>query len=362
MNFDLSDEQHMLAEQARGLLSERVTYDHLRDLIEAGAEWDEPLWRELGAMGFLGVTIAEEFGGMGMSALDLGVIQQELGRANAALPFFSSVVLAADAIQMAGSAEQKATWLPKLASGEVVACFAYAEGPGALLGKNLTFADGKVSGVKTPVADAGVAQLAVVQAGDTLVLVDLDQPGVTRARLDSFDQLRPHYRLEFDQAVGEVLPGADTATIAALFDKAAVQASFEATGAAEACLYMARDYALERQIFGRSLGSFQAIKHKLADLSVAVELARSSAYYAAWAAGDAPDELPAAAAAAKLTSAAAFEFGARENLQVHGGIGYTFEANCHFYYRRERTLAVSLGNRDHWANRLLAHRPRETQS
>ena len=118
MDFDLSDEQKMLAEQARGLLAERTPYDHLRHLIDGGEEWDEPLWRELGEMGFLGANIPEEFGGLGLSELDLGVISQELGRANAAVPFFSSSVLAADAILLAGSEEQKAKYLPRLATGD----------------------------------------------------------------------------------------------------------------------------------------------------------------------------------------------------------------------------------------------------
>jgi acyl-CoA dehydrogenase len=118
---------------------------------------------------------------------------------------------------------------------------------------------------------------------------------------------------------------------------------------------MARDYAIERRMFGRPLASYQAIKHKLADVVVGIEMAKSNAYFAGWAAADAPDELPAAAAASRLTAVAAFEMAARENLQVHGGIGYTFEANCHFFYRRERTLAVSLGGREPWAERLLAN-------
>ena len=112
---------------------------------------------------------------------------------------------------------------------------------------------------------------------------------------------------------------------------------------------------MDRQIFGRPLASYQAIKHRLADIAVAVELALSNAYYAGWAARNAPAELPAAAAAARLTAMAAFESAARENIQVHGGIGYTFEANCHFYYRRERTLALSLGGREIWADRLIDH-------
>lgn len=355
MDFDLSDEQKMLAEQARGLLAERTPYDHLRQLIDGGSEWDEPLWRELGEMGFLGANIPEVHGGLGMTELDLGVISQELGRANAAVPFFSSIVLAADAIRLAGSAAQQAEWLPKLASGEVVACFASAEGPGPVLGQGAVLAQGRLTGTKQPVADAGVASLAVVQVGDGLALVRLDQPGVTRTRLDSFDQLRAHYRIDFAGAEAEPMPG--QGVLPTLLDRAAVQAAFEAVGGSEACLQMGLGYVKDRQMFGRPLASYQAIKHKLADVAVAIELAKSNAYFGGWAAEASPADLPAAAAAARLTAIKAFELAVRENLQVHGGIGYTFEANCHFYYRRERMLAVIVGNRGYWANRLLNAQP-----
>jgi acyl-CoA dehydrogenase len=362
MNFDLSDEQKMLAEQANGLLGERSSPDRLRALIDQGAEWDEPLWRELAEMGFLGAAIPEEFGGVGMTRLDLAVISEELGRANTALPFFSSIVLAAEAIALAGTEEQKARWLPGIASGETVATFAYAEGPGGWEIERLkaVVRDGVLSGVKGPVADAGVAQIAVVLASDgaggaLLGVVELDQPGVTRTKLQSFDELRAHYELAFEGVTFTPLTGAPAAEVLpVLFDRAAVQAAFEAVGGADACLKMARDYAMERQIFGRPLAGYQSIKHKLADIFVDIELARSSAYYAAWAATYGEDELPAAAAAARLSATGAFENAARENIQVHGGIGYTFEANCHFYYRRERTLAASIGNREVWADRLIA--------
>lgn len=364
MNFDLSDEQKMLAEQARGLLGERSTPDKLRSLIDAGAEWDEALWQEIAEMGFLGAAISEDHGGLGLSEIDLGVISEEMGRANVALPFFSSIVLAADAIQLAGTEAQKAAWLPKLASGEAIGTFAYAEGAGGWTGPALkaAFDAGTLTGTKTPVADGGLAHVAVVlvQAGDKpeLALVDLDQPGVTRTKLDSFDQLRAHYTVAFDGAEAELLSGAGAASaIERLFDRAAVQAAFEAVGGTDACLHMARDYAMERAMFGRPLASYQAIKHKLAEIAVALELARSNAYFGAWAAGQSADELPGAAAAARLTAIGAFERGARENLQVHGGIGYTYEANCHFFYRRERMLATSLGNREMWADRLIAHLP-----
>ncbi len=351
MDFDLSDEQKMLGEQARGLLAERTPFDHLRGLIDGGAEWDEPLWRELASMGFLGAAIPEEFGGLGMGALELAVIQQELGRVNACLPFFSSIVLAADAIRLAGSDAQKAQWLPKLASGELVACFASAEGAGPVMGQGVRFENGTILGTKHPVSDAGVASLAVVQVGDRLALGPLDQAGVTRTKLASFDQLRPHYRLDFDGATAELMPG--LGIIPMLLDRAAVQAAFEAVGASEACLAMGLAYVKERQMFGRPLSSYQAIKHKLADVATSIEIAKSNAYFGGWAADASADELPAAAAAARLSAIKAFEMAARENLQVHGGIGYTFEANCHFYYRRERLLAVHLGNRGVWADRLI---------
>jgi acyl-CoA dehydrogenase len=364
MNFDLSEEQKLLANQARGLLAKRSPAARLRALIDQGAEWDEPLWREFAEMGFLGVTIPAAFGGLGMSQLDLGVISEELGRANAALPFFSSIVLASDAIALAGTDAQKARYLPALASGDTIATFAYAEGPAGWSENavHATLEAGKLTGTKTPVADAGVAQIAVVlvKASDKLALAvtALDQPRVSRTKLVSFDQLRAHYSIALDGADAELLTGAPAARILPLLlDRAAVQAAWEAVGGAEACLHMARDYAMERRIFGRPLAGYQAIKHKLADILVGVELARSSAYYAAWAATDGQNDLPVAAASARLTATDAFENAARENIQVHGGIGYTFEANCHFYYRRERTLALSLGGRERWADRLIAHMP-----
>lgn len=352
MNFDLSDEQKMLGEQARALLADLSPYDRLRSLIDSGAEWDEALWAALAEMGFLGAAIPEEHGGLGLGALDLGVIMEALGGANAAVPFMSSIVLGAEAIRLAGSDAQKAKWLPKLAGGETIATFAYAEGPGPVFAQGVTIDSGKLIGSKSPVADAGIADIAVVLvAGGGFALVELEQPRVTRTRLESFDQLRPHYRLDFDGAAAEPMSG--YGKLDRLIDQAAVQAAFEAVGAADACLQMARDYAMERQIFGRPLGGFQAIKHKLADVAVAIELARSNAYYGGWAAESSADDLPAAAAAARLSGIKCFELAARENLQVHGGIGYTFEANCHFYYRRERMLAVHLGNRGFWADRFL---------
>lgn len=358
MNFDLSDEQKMLAEQARGLLAHNSSPDRLRELVVANSEWDEPLWNRLAEMGFLGAAIPEAYGGLGLGPIDLGVISEELGRANAAVPFNSSIVLAANALLLAGSEAQKVKWLPRLASGEAVATVAHWE-PGAM--PTVRLENGELRGEIAPVADAGVAQIAMIQAdsadGQVLALVELSSAGVSRTRLDSFDQLRPHFRLDFEGTPAEPLQEAAHDILAALMDRAAVQAAFEGLGGADACMVMARDYAMERRIFGRPLAGYQAIKHKLADICLKVEFARSNAYFAAWAEADAAHELPAAASAARLSALAAFEMAARENIQVHGGIGYTFEADCHFYFRRERTLALALGGRGHWADRLIAQLP-----
>lgn len=365
MKFEPTEQQKMLADQARRMLTERSAPDRLRALIDAGAEWDEPLWQAIAEMGFLGAHLPEKHGGLGMGALDLAVISEELGRANAALPFFSSIVLAAEAIALAGSDEQKARTLPRLASGETIATLGYGESWDAG-DVGVTLDGGKLNGEISPVADAGIADLAVILASEAgtlrLALVDLRADGVTRTKLKSFDQLRAHYRLNFDRTPATPLPGKAADILPQIFDRAAVQAAFEAVGAADACIAMARDYAMERQIFGRPLASYQAIKHKLADLATAAEMARSSALHAAWTADNDPDRLSYAASGARLMAIAAFESAARENLQVHGGIGYTMEADCHFYYRRERTVSLSLGGREYWADRLIASRPDNTAS
>ncbi|WP_339797257.1 acyl-CoA dehydrogenase family protein [uncultured Hyphomonas sp.] len=362
MNFDLAEEQKMLADQVRGLLAEQSSPDRLRHLVDTGAEWDESLWRTLSELGFLGARISEDYGGLGLGDLDLGVISEELGRAVAAVPFHASIVCAADAIQHFGSAEQKEAWLPKLASGEVVGTLAHAEG---LSGwwpatSQVRFEKGALTGMKAPVGEGGVAGMAVVycnyKSKSALALVDLTSDRVTRRKRAGFDHLRAQYALEFDQAPASLLEASveNEAGVRALIDRMSVQAAFEAIGGAESCVYMARDYAMDRQIFGRSLASYQAIKHKLADILVATEFARSNAFFAGWASDNSPEDLAVAAAAVRLSAVSAYEQAARENLQIHGGIGYTFEAECHFHYRRERTLAITLGPRQYWADRLIS--------
>jgi alkylation response protein AidB-like acyl-CoA dehydrogenase len=221
----------------------------------------------------------------------------------------------------------------------------------------------RLSGRKWPVPDAQIAQLAVVVATDpsgtaVLAAVELDQPSVIRTPLAGLDTLRSHAAIDFKNASAEILDAEDAGPVLAkLFDCGATLTAFEQVGGAEAALEMARSYVLQRHTFGRAVGSYQAVKHRLADMWAGIELARSNAYFAAWALTNSAPELPLAAAAARLSASEAYDFAAQENLQLHGGLGYTWDANCHFHYRRARLLAVALGSTAYWSDRLVERLP-----
>jgi len=361
MAFGFSAEQRMLQDQVRALLASQSTPDDLRRTIEAGEAWDPRVWASLAELGVLGAGVPETYGGVGLDAIDVGVVARELGRAVAATPFHSSIGMVAEALMLAGSEAQKTAWLPKLASGETVGAFAWTEGPHApgLQALGAEYADGRLNGTKWPVADAEVAHVCVVacrqQGRPALALVELDQPGVAISRLVGIDELRRYASISFDGVRAELLQAGDAATaLQEVLDRAVVYAAFEQVGGAEAALEMARDFALQRNIFGRPLGSYQAVKHRLADVLVKIELATVNALYAARAIADGAADRGAAAAAARLSATQAYELAARENLQFHGGIGFTWEGDCHFHYRRARTLALNLGSAETWSDRLVA--------
>ena len=307
MNFDFSDDQRMLRDHARRFLSERSGPAQVRAVLEGDEPFDAALWQGMGELGWMGTALPEEFGGLGMGQVELCVIAEEIGRALAPAPFSSTVYLAANAILLAGSDQQKRERLTPLAAGETIATLALSEGTTASTPKSLktTYRDGKVSGVKTPVADGDVATLVVVVAngdrGPVLCLVDPAGPGVEREAISTVDPTRSHATLRFDGAPAEVLGdgGDQWAVLEQVQDRAAILFAFEQVGGAQACLEMATEYAKERYAFGRPIGSFQAIKHKLADIYIKTELARSNSYFGAWALSTGAAELPVAAAAAR---------------------------------------------------------------
>ncbi|MFI5376960.1 MAG: acyl-CoA dehydrogenase family protein [Candidatus Rokuibacteriota bacterium] len=362
MNFDFSADQKALRDQARKFLAEHSSSTRVRRILDGAAPYDAELWRGMGEMGWMGTAIPKTYGGAGFGHLELCVIAEELGRSLAPTPFASTIYLAAEALLLAGSDAQKKRWLPRIAQGEAIGCLALAAGPQVATPANLaTRAEGaRLTGTKVPVADGDVADFAVVLAaqGDGragLFLVDLKGPGLTRASLATVDPTRSHARIVLDGAPGEPLgaPGEGWPLTERLLDRAAVLVAFEQLGGAQAALEMAREYALGRFAFGRQIASFQAIKHKLADMYVGVELARSNAYYGAWALTKDGPELPVAAAAARVAASEAYYQAAKENIQIHGGMGFTWEFDCHLHYRRAKLTSLMLGSARRWKDLLV---------
>jgi hypothetical protein len=363
MNFDFSDDQKFLKSEARKFLDARCTPALVRGVLDDPARsYDQGLWKEVAAQGWLGAAIPEAHGGLGLGRIELCAIAEELGRALAPIPLSSTVYFLAEALMLAGSDAQKAKWLPAIAAGDVIGCFATVEKPGVLTEAQIQarVEGGKLTGVKLPVTDGDVADVAVVLAktggATSLFLVDLSGPGVARETLTTLDPTRGAARLTFTGAAAEPLgeAGEGMALAESILSRAAVLLAFEQVGGADKALEMAKSYALERYAFGRPIGSYQAIKHKLADMYVKNELARSNAYYGAWALNADAAELPLAAAAARVAACDAFWFAAKENLQTHGGMGYTWDVDCHLYYRRAQQLGLVAGGAKAWKERLVS--------
>ncbi|ODM70866.1 acyl-CoA dehydrogenase family protein [Bradyrhizobium elkanii] len=366
MNFDFSDEQKQMRDEARKFLSEQCPPKAVREVLDGKAPYDKALWKGLAEMGFLGVAIPEQFGGAGAGHLELCVIAEEMGRALAPVPFSSTVYLAAEAILIAGSDAQKQKWLPKIAAGEAIGTLALFEGKGNPSPKaiKLTANGGVLNGVKKPVPDGAIADFAVVAARTgssgresdiSLFVVDLKAGGVEVKSLTNIDLTRGQAEFTFKDAKAEPLgaTGEGWSVITQVLDRAAVLTAFEQVGGADRALEMGRDYALDRIAFGRPIGSFQAVKHMLADMYVSATLARSNCYYGAWALSTNAGELPEAAAAARISATQAFQHCAKNNIQVHGGMGFTWEFDCHMYYRRANAVALGLGSLSYWEDALI---------
>jgi alkylation response protein AidB-like acyl-CoA dehydrogenase len=317
-------------------------------------------------MGFLGVAIPEKFGGAGAGHLELCVIAEEMGRALAPVPFSSTVYLAAEALLLAGSEAQKQKWLPKIASGKAIGTLALFEGKGnpSPQAIKLAASGGMLNGVKKPVPDGAIADFAVVatrigstgrDADISLFLVDLKAGGVEVKSLTNVDPTRGQAELTFKNCKAEPLGAAGDgwSILSQVLDRAAVLLAFEQVGGSDRALEMGRDYALDRIAFGRPIGSFQAVKHILADMYVSATLARSNCYYGAWALSTNASELPEAAAAARISATQAFQHCSKNNIQVHGGMGFTWEFDCHMYYRRANATALTLGSLSYWEDALI---------
>lgn len=317
-------------------------------------EFAHDVWRQLCELGVAGIGISEEDGGVGLGILELCVVAEELGREIVAVPFLTSRALAVQALLEGGGAHVR-IWLPALAAGTMVAC--YASPRTSVISVDLR--DERISGQVMPIIDAGAARVLVlaIKDGDQdrLIAVDLEQVGVRRDRLDSIDPTRPASRIEFSEATMVPLCDGRAAAIAILRAElvGATIAAFEQLGGADRALELATEYALTRRTFGRPIGSYQAIKHKLAQIHVSRTLARGHAYHAAWAADLNGDEAERIIAGARVACSEAFALASQETIHVHGGTGFTWESDCHLYYRRARLLALCLGSVHCWRDRLV---------
>jgi len=361
MNFDFSEDQKLLQHTAKEFLTEHSPLSVCRSVLESDEPYSQSLWKGAAQLGWLGTAIPESYGGAGFGHLELAVIAEEVGRALAPIPFSSSVYCASEAIARLGTDEQKQRELVRLASGDAIGTVALTEKPGqnGPRAVEARFEGGRITGTKLPVPDGTAADLAVVPAqgaaGVSLYLVSLAGDGVTRESIRSLDPARPMARVTFDGAPAELLgpDGGGIDAIESILDRAAVLMAFEQLGGATRAFEMTREFTMQRYAFGRPVASFQAIKHRLADLWCEIELARSNCYWGAWALSNEAPELGEAACLARIQASRAFDLTGVEMVQLYGGVGYTWEYDCHLFYRRAKASAVVLGSPASWREKLI---------
>ncbi len=339
-----TEEQEELRRTVRALLERNPP---ARPAPDATPEYDETVWRLLAdQVGAFGLAVPEEHGGAGFSYAETHVVCEELGRALAAVPYLGSAVLAADALLACGATAD----LPGIADGGRVAALAWAENgtwdPGAIRAR---VADGRLTGVKEHVLDGARADLFLVPAaapegGLGVYAVEPGAPGVRVEPLVTLDRTRPQARVVFDGAPARLLTADGPRALERLLAVAATALSAEQLGGASRCLEITLEYVKTREQFGRPIGSFQAVKHRLADLYVLVESARSVSYDAARALAEDAADLPVQAAAAQAYCAEAFSTVAAETIQLHGGIGFTWEHEAHLYFKRAHSAAKLFGD------------------
>ena len=365
MNFAFTEEQEELRSQAHGFLGEFSASEQVRKAMESEMGYDPELWGRISAeLGWPSVVIPEEYGGLGLSYVELIALMEEMGAALLCAPFLSSVCLAGTALILGGSEDQKKEHLPGIAEGTTVGTLAYMEPngrPGASGIEAVARRDGGdfiLSGSKSFVLDGHSAGLVLVAArsaessgeeGISLFVVPSDTPGLERRLLPTMDQTRKQaeltlsvVRLPASALMGE--EGEGWRVLSGALDLAAVALAAEQVGGAQRCLDMSVDYAKERVQFGRPIGSFQAIKHKCADMMVEVESARSASYYAGWAASEDTEDLPVAAALAKAFCSDTYFHCAAQSVQIHGGVGFSWEYDVHLYFKRARSTEILFGS------------------
>jgi alkylation response protein AidB-like acyl-CoA dehydrogenase len=368
MNFAFTEEQEELRSTVRSFLEAKSPESAVREQMETDDGYDSAVWQQMAQqLGLQSLHIPEEYGGSGFSYVELGIVLEEMGRSLLCAPFFSSVVLAANTLLQSGDEDAMKQHLPGIAAGETIATLAFTEPSGKWDEAGITMeatasADGyTLDGTKSFVIDGAIAGLIIVAARTgkrvSLFAVDGNEASITRTRLATMDQTRKQAKLEFAGTpatlIGEEGKGWDVLTT--VLDLAAVGLAAEQVGGAQFVLEMAVQYAKDRVQFGRPIGSFQAIKHKCADMLLEVESAKSAAYYGLWCASEMNDELPSTASLAKAYVSEAYFHAAAENIQIHGGIGFTWEHPAHLYFKRAKSSELLFGDPT-YHRELLAQR------
>ena len=365
MSFVPDEDQAQLVASVRRFIDNRLPPVAVRTLMDTPDGFDARIWQTLcEQLGLVGLAVPEEYGGSEFSIIEQALVFEEMGRGLFCLPYFSTVALAVPVLLATDDDAVAKELLPSIVTGKIRATLAVTEAGGrwdldAVTATADPVEDGfLLSGSKSFVIDGASADVLVVLArtpiGLSLFAVDGRASGVQRTPMTTLDLTRRQAQVAFDRAPARLLgtDGSAAEVIGKARDTTLVAMSMEQVGGAQRCLDMSVEYAKVRVQFGRKIGSFQAIKHKCADMLVAVESARSTAYHAAWTAVHAPAELPVAAAMAKATASEAFVFCAGENIQVHGGIGFTWEHDAHLYYRRAHSSAVMFGDAAYHRERM----------
>jgi alkylation response protein AidB-like acyl-CoA dehydrogenase len=368
MNFAFSEEQEELRRITRQFLESKSPETAVREQMDTEAGFDKAVWSQMAnELGLQSLIIPEEYGGQGFGYVELTVVLEEMGRALLCAPFFSTVVLAANTVIHSGDEAAKKDLLPAIASGETIATVAFTEPNGRWdeSGVEATATkDGdawKLNGTKMFVLDGHTADVIIVAArtgdGVSLFKVDGDASGLTRTALATMDQTRKQAKLELADVPATLIGGEGQGwtVLDRVLDLAVVALAAEQVGGAQFVLDQAVQYAKDRVQFGRPIGSFQAIKHKCADMLLEVESAKSAAYYAAWCASELNDELPETACLAKAYCSEAYFHAAAENIQIHGGIGFTWEHPAHLYFKRAKSSELLFGDPT-YHRELLAQR------
>jgi alkylation response protein AidB-like acyl-CoA dehydrogenase len=375
MDFGFSEEQELLRGQARDFLDKQSAPAAVRTLMASESGHDKALWSRMADLGWTAIPFPEQHGGLGLGMVDLTVVLEEMGRHVTPSPLLSSVALAGMTLLQGGSEEQQAGWLPGLCDGSVVGTVAMVERSGRWDARGVQMPAQRsgdayvLRGEKLYVTDAHIADWMIVatrtageESGDgvTLLLVDKSTPGVTVRPVKSMDQTRRMATVSFDgvEVSADRVVGGEGRGWSVLrrgLDRSLVALSAELCGVAQRAMEMSVEYAKTRQQFGRPIGSYQAVSHKCADMLVQVESAKSLTYYAAWAVDEDVPEAPLAAAMAKAYASDAARSVTANAIQVHGGIGFTWEHDMHLYFKRAKWGETMLGD-------AVFHRERVAQA